>query len=81
MADRLANEYALECVFESSPYSEARWVNGERADLEDFANKHKTAMARDIDDAPVFLSKSSWETNYVAERYPDLEFLRTRERG
>ena len=44
------------------------------------ANKHKTAMARDIDDAPVFLSKSSWETSYVAERYPKVAFTKTRER-
>ncbi|MBX7248645.1 MAG: peptide chain release factor 3 [Caulobacteraceae bacterium] len=80
MADRLANEYALECVFEPSPYAEARWVAGERADLEDFASKHKTAMARDIDDAPVFLSKSAWETGYIADRYPKVTFTKTRER-
>ena len=80
MADRLANEYALECVFEPSPYSEARWVGGDKADLEDFANKHKTAMARDIDDAPVFLSKSAWETGYIADRYPKVTFTKTRER-
>src|SRR6195952_1514879 len=81
MADRLAGEYALDCVFEPAPYSEARWISGDRADLEDFANKHKTAMARDIDDAPVFLSKSAWELNYIAERFPKVAFSRTRERG
>jgi peptide chain release factor 3 len=80
MADRLANEYALECVFEPSPYAEARWVAGDKADLEDFAGKHKTAMARDIDDAPVFLSKSAWETNYIADRFPKVTFTKTRER-
>jgi peptide chain release factor 3 len=81
MADRLAGEYALECAFEPSPFAEARWVAGARADLEDFANKHRTAMARDIDDAPVFLAKSSWEIGYVAERFPNVVFSRTRERG
>ncbi len=80
MADRLSNEYSLDVVFEPSPYAEARWVSGERADLEDFANKHKTAMARDIDDAPVFLAKSAWETGYVAEKYPKVSFHKTRER-
>jgi len=49
--------------------------------FEDFSNKHKSAMARDIDDAPVFLAKSSWEIGYVAERFPNVEFSRTRERG
>ena len=38
-------------------------------------------MADDIDARPVFLSKSGWETGYVAERYPSVSFARTRERG
>jgi len=81
MADRLGNEYALDCVFEPAPYSEARWINGERADIEDFASKHKTAMATDIDSAPVFLGKSSWEIGYISERFPKIVLTRTRERG
>jgi peptide chain release factor 3 len=81
MADRLAGEYQLDVIFEASPYAEARWLSGSRADLEDFADKHKTAMATDIDEGTVFLAKSSWEIGYVSERYPKVEFLRTRERG
>ena len=81
MADRLGEEYGLDCVFEPAPYAEARWIGGEAADLEDFAGKYRGQMARDIDQAPVFLAKSSWETGYVAERFPKLAFTRTRERG
>ncbi|MDP1629899.1 MAG: peptide chain release factor 3 [Caulobacter sp.] len=81
MADRLANEYQLDVIFEAAPYTEARWLSGSRADIEDFDSKHRTAMAEDIDKAPVFLAKSAWEVNYVGERYPDLQFLRTKERG
>ena len=81
MADRLANEYALEVAFEAAPFAEARWLSGDKADVEDFENKHKTAMATDIDDQPVFLAKSSWEIGYVAERYPKVGFERTKERG
>jgi peptide chain release factor 3 len=81
MADRLANEYALEVIFEGSPYAEARWLGGTPADIEDFADKHKTAMAIDIDSGPVFLAKSAWEIGYVSERYPKVAFLKTRERG
>src|SRR6201994_2861704 len=61
MADRLAGEYALDCVFEPSPYAEARWISGAKADLEDFGDKHRTAMGSDIDDQPVYLAKSAWE--------------------
>ena len=81
MADRLSGEYALDVVFEPSPYAEARWLSGAKADLEDFAGKHRTAIAEDIDAAPVFLAKSAWEIGYLAERFPKVSFLRTRERG
>jgi peptide chain release factor 3 len=81
MADRLANEYGLECVFEPSPYAEARWLGGDAAKIEDFASKYRAQMGADIDEAPVFLGKSGWEINYVAERFPDVSFQRTKERG
>ncbi|RAK57931.1 peptide chain release factor 3 [Phenylobacterium deserti] len=80
MADRLANEYQLEVIFEPSPYAEARWLGGDKADVEDFAGKHRSAMATDIDEQPVFLAKSSWEIGYVGERYPKVRFERTKER-
>jgi peptide chain release factor 3 len=81
MADRLANEYQLEVLFEPAPYAEARWLSGAKADVEDFAGKHKMAMATDIDEQPVFLAKSSWETSYVAERFPKVGFERSKERA
>jgi peptide chain release factor 3 len=81
MADRLGEEYGLDVVFEPSPWAEARWLGGDRADLEDFMGKYRPQMARDIDDDPVFLAKSSWETGYVSERFPKLAFTRTKERG
>jgi peptide chain release factor 3 len=81
MADRLANEYQLEVIFEPSPYAEARWIVGDKADLEDFMSKHRGAMAVDIDDQPVFLAKSSWEIGYVAERFPKVRFERAKERA
>jgi peptide chain release factor 3 len=81
MADRLANEYGLEVLFEPAPYAEARWLSGAKADLEDFAGKHRSAMAEDIDGGTVFLAKSAWEIGYVGERFPKLTFLKAKERG
>ena len=81
MADRLANEYQLEVIFEPAPFAEARWIGGARADMEDFSGKHRGAMAEDIDGQPVFLAKSAWEIGYVTERFPSVTFHRTRERG
>ena len=85
MADRLGEEYGLEVIFEHSPYAEARWITqvegGDKADVEDFMSKYRGQMARDIDQAPVFLAKSSWETGYVMERFPKVAFTKTKERG
>jgi peptide chain release factor 3 len=82
MADRLGEEYGLDVIFEPSPYAEARWVSaGTKAELEDFASKYRPQMAVDIDQAPVFLAKSSWETGYVSEKFPKITFSRTKERG
>jgi len=82
MADRLGEEYGLDVIFEPSPYAEARWVSAAtKAELEDFAGKYRPQMAVDIDQAPVFLAKSSWETGYVSEKFPKITFSRTKERG
>ena len=37
-------------------------------------------MATDRDGGPVFLAKSAWEIGYVADRFPNVKFLKTRER-
>jgi peptide chain release factor 3 len=81
MQDRLGGEYALDVIFEASPYGEARWITGSKADIEDFTAKHRTAMAQDIDDEPVYLARSAWDINYAAERHPKLAFHRAKERG
>jgi peptide chain release factor 3 len=81
MADRLGGEYALDVIFEPAPYAEARWLTGERADIEDFASKHRSAIAQDIDDQPVFLAKSAWEIGYLTERFPKVAFQTTKERA
>ncbi|HEV7228525.1 peptide chain release factor 3 [Brevundimonas sp.] len=85
MADRLGEEYGLDVLFEPSPWAEARWIafaeGGAKADLDDFMGKYRPQMAVDIDAAPVFLAKSSWETGYVGERFPKVRFMKTKERG
>jgi hypothetical protein len=49
MADRLANEYQLEVIFEPSPHAEARWLGGTKAEIEDFAAIRRQALKRQFD--------------------------------
>jgi len=79
--ERMKAEYALEVIFETSPYQAARWVSAEqRADLEAFIDKSSAQMAEDVDGAPVFLGKSAWEIGYVQEKNPKIRFSDVKER-
>jgi peptide chain release factor 3 len=80
--ERMKAEYALEVIFETSPYQAARWVSADnRADLEAFVEKSASQMAADVDDAPVYLGKSAWEIGYVQEKNPKVRFSDTKERA
>lgn len=80
MAQRVADEYGIDVVFEPSPYETARWISGAPDKIETFIDRHKTAIAEDIDGALVFLAKSNWEVGYSQEKWPDIGFSRTKER-
>jgi peptide chain release factor 3 len=80
LISRLEAEYKVEAVLEPAPFDTARWLTGDGAKLDAFGSINRSAMARDRDDNPVFLARSSWDVGYQAERNPDLKFSATRER-
>ncbi len=81
LKSRLRSEYGLDAELEAAPYDTARWISGTEADLEKFLDGNRGGMATDRDGAPVFLAKSTWELNYVTEKFPKLAFAKTRERA
>jgi peptide chain release factor 3 len=80
LKSRLVAEYGLDADLEPSPYDTARWLSGSEADMEKFVNSNRGGMAKDRDGAPVFLAKSAWELGYVADKFPNVKFAKTRER-
>jgi len=81
MTERLKAEYGLAVMFEVPPYETARWLTAENDDIiEEFAGRHRGQMAEDLDGAPVFLAKNSWEVSYVEDKFPSIKFARVRER-
>ena len=46
----------------------------EPAELEKFIRAFPSSMARDLDDAPVFLAASAWSLNYEKEKWPLIVF-------
>ncbi|WP_308814956.1 peptide chain release factor 3 [Sphingomonas sp. GV3] len=81
LLSRLEAEYKVAAGLEPAPYDTARWIAADDpADLKAFMDLNRSAMAKDRDGNPVFLAKSAWEVGYVADRYPKVRFLATRER-
>jgi peptide chain release factor 3 len=71
---RLAGEYGVAIGFESTPFSLARWIVGDKARLEAFASSNRSAMADDIDGDPVFLASSAFMMRRTTEMNPELSF-------
>ena len=75
LTDRLEAEYGLPVLLEPAGYNLCRWVTAEDpAELERFRAKHKNAMARDLDGAPVFMAESGIVLRFEADRWPDIRF-------
>jgi peptide chain release factor 3 len=82
LIERVSAEYGLQVMFEPSPYQAVRWIGADsRSDIELFLERNKAQTAEDIDGAPVFLGKNSWEVGYVEERNPKIRFTNTKERA
>jgi peptide chain release factor 3 len=81
LKSRLQAEYGLDADLEASPYETARWVEGAPDEVLKFRDANRGQMAEDRDGAPVFLAKSAWELGYVGGKFPNIKFLKTRERS
>ncbi len=78
---RLAGEYGVTIGFESTPYSLARWVDGDKAGLASFIATNRSAMADDMDGAPVFLASSAFMMRRTAEMNAGLHFFDIKQIG
>ena len=69
-------------TFEVPAYQTARWIAADdEALIKAFVDKNVMTTGTDVDDAPVFLAKSSWDVGYAQEKNPSLRFLTTKERA
>jgi peptide chain release factor 3 len=80
LLSRLEAEYKVAARLEPSPWDTARWISGDDAAIKAFASINSSQLARDRDDALVFMAKSAWEVGYVQERNPEIRFSTTKER-
>ena len=75
LKERLLAEYGLPIDFDTTRFSVCRWVSAEdRAELDRFIAAHGSAIAPDLDGAPVFMATSPFSLNYEEERSPAIRF-------
>ena len=74
LADRLKNEYTVPVEFETTRFEILRWISCDDAKtLETFSEANRSAIANDLDGAPVFMASSAFNLNYALERTPTIK--------
>ena len=71
---RLAAEYGVKAGFDPIPYTQARWISGDKATVEKFAQEQRSGMADDVDGDPVFLATSAFMMKRTIEMTPTITF-------
>ena len=82
VAHRLKDEYGVDCQFEAVNVNTARWVSSKDSKkFEDFKNKLRSNLALDHAGDLAYIAPSRVNLSMTEERWPEIEFLATREHG
>ena len=77
---RLKAEYGVDATYEPVNYTVARWVNcSDKKRLGAFEKARRSNLALDAEGNLTYLAESEWQLEFVAEQWPDIGFLKTRE--
>jgi len=80
VAARLKNEYKVECIYDQVSVATARWVTCDDDKMfEEFKRKNADNIALDGGDNWSYLAPTMVNLNLAMERWPDVNFLETRE--
>ena len=82
VAQRLKDEYKVDCQFESVGVQQARWIkiNDDKM-LRDFKTKAAANLSIDHAEELVYLAPTRVNLQMTLERWPDIEILATREQS
>lgn len=80
VAERLKNEYKVDCIFEAVTVATARWVMcDDEKMLEEFKRKAEANLAIDGGGDLTYIAPTRVNLEVTIERWPDIQFLATRE--
>ena len=82
VAQRLKDEYNVECLFEPVNVNTARWIEcKDDSKLDEFKIKAKSNLALDHAGDLAYIAPSRVNLQMTQERWPEVQFLATREHG
>jgi len=82
VAHRLKDEYGVDCQFEAVNVNTARWISSsDKKKLEEFKSKMRNNLALDHAGDLAYVAPSRVNLTMTEERWPEIEFLATREHG
>jgi peptide chain release factor 3 len=82
VAHRLKDEYGVDCQFEAVNVNTARWVSSDDGKkFEEFKTKLRNNLALDHAGDLAYVAPSRVNLTMTQERWPEIEFLATREHG
>ncbi|HSH30146.1 MAG TPA: peptide chain release factor 3, partial [Thiohalobacter sp.] len=80
VAQRLRDEYKVECALEPIPVATARWVEcGDDRQMQRFRDKAYENLALDQSEELVYIAPTRVNLQMAQERFPEVEFHATRE--
>lgn len=80
VAYRLKQEYKVDCGYEDVSITTARWITSQhKKKLEEFKEHLSHNLALDVSDNLTYLAPTLINLNLTEERWPDIEFHKTRE--
>jgi peptide chain release factor 3 len=79
LASRIELEYGLPVRFETSQFTSARWVGGEKPAVDKFITANKAHISHDHDGDVVYLTRLKWDIDRVERDYPDVSLTATKE--
>ena len=79
LASRIEMEYSIPVRFEGSSFTSARWISGDKTEVEKLVNVNKQHIATDSDGDLVFLTRLQWDIDRVIRDYPGVKLTATKE--
>lgn len=77
---RLKNEYSVDAIYEPIDYQAARWVSCEdKKKMSEFERRNQGSLAKDSEGFLTYLAQNDWMLNFFMEKWPDIDFHKTRE--